>query len=675
MIIESQAHGLNFEHSPPDRLRDLIENPLKLVFPDSTEPKDHADKTTGASNAARPIKAQPWNFKYSNGVEITMFDLRQSHQHGNLQEVQRRKLQKKSPDLLAVATHNVEINTGFRGLSIRSRRIFDRDVRGSLYGYSDNHLNRTVIHPSVYFLVDCYPTLGIPKALGHIMWDLESFKDYCHCISQNLEEIFDPWRLGFLSSTCCRILICGNTGVGKSTLLNRVFGIEMTQENSDQRGSHNINEAFESDQHPGIIIHDSEGFQTGNSNEVSAFKNFLKARSGNLLNQDNLHVIWLCIDTDTDRPVQSALANVLQEVVEIAPQTPVMIVGTKKDKFILLNQHRQDAATLLSDREAMFRRRFEVEPDTASFWPALRTNFAFVSQDDPESIKTLINLTRGFFSSPEVSEAMCAAQVPDVDAKIEQAVEKTLTFLKATITAAGAGLGTGVISAATTPTISKILCKEIAQGCFGLPEAILDDINTVLARVVWSNLGPFMAQALSQTFVIWGGALCLTCTTVVGGIPLALGAPLLEAPVAARMIFKCACDLILILDQGFRETGKTINRQKIESIAAAYNKSKVSIQKDGTLVLMLRKNVVHERINELVPRISRQAYEAHAKGSLFKYRQGLRDILFRYRLGESQAGHLGLDNDSLIGMSSTAQSATHLSEDENDMKQFKGEDI
>lgn len=102
----------------------------------------------------------------------------------------------------------------------------------------------------------------------------------------------------------------------------------------------------------------------------------------------------LCIDTDTDRPVQSALASVLKEVASIAPMTPIVIVGTKKDKFLRLHKLESSLemaenspvgsllaeAELLLERQAMFKRQFENSKDTSSFWSRLDVKFAFVSK-------------------------------------------------------------------------------------------------------------------------------------------------------------------------------------------------------------------------------------------------------------------------------------------------------
>ncbi|KAK2774827.1 peptidoglycan binding domain protein [Colletotrichum kahawae] len=252
-----------------------------------------------------------------------------------------------------------------------------------------------------------------------------------------------------------------------------------------------------------------------------------------------------------------------------------------------------------------------------------------------------------------------------------QAIEKTLKLLRATVAAAEIGLGTGVVSAMTTPTISKLLCQEIAHGSFGIPKASIGDINDVLSGVVWRNLAPFMAMSLSQSFIIWGGAICLTCTTVVGGIPLALGAPLLEAPAAVRMILKCACDLILILDQAFGQHGKGVTKENIKAVAAIYLKSKVKIMKDGVEIEKSRKRAVHGAVNDLVPWFSKRAFEAYSRKTLPKYREGLRDILREYRFQPGVITELDLDDDLTLGKNSISSLSLAISEDDEDMTLFK----
>ncbi|KZL82982.1 peptidoglycan binding domain protein [Colletotrichum incanum] len=697
MLDESRELGLVLEYNPRPQLKDLIQDPLKLAFP-SPPP---LDVVAGPNELAEP---QSWTYRYSNGVKITMYDLRRSHRHGNLQTVLHNKLKKQG---LRRATHNVQLNRSVLGslTTLGKRQVFNTGESEGLQGYSMSSRDGTIIHPSVYFLLDTYPMLGIKEALQGLDEQLKSFKKRCMVYVSNGEVIpSDPWVRDILPEhSTCRILICGNTGVGKSTLLNKVFGFPMTQENSDQRGEHNIEDGFESDHHPGIIIHDSEGFQAGNKKEVAVFKKFLKKRADSKDIRDQLHAIWygtapvpnmLCIDTDTDRPVQSALANVLREVTKNAPDTPLVIVGTKKDKFIKLRQldtestkAHNDETELLLAREALFRSKFETESDTADIWPQLNAKFAFVSRYDQESIKELIHKTMGSFSDNVTSEAMIAAQIPDVDAKLNQAVEKTLRLLRTAVNTASLGAGSGITSFVATPSISRHLCYEIAHGCFGMSTAKVDEINSVLSHLVWANLSSFMAQTLGQFSVIWGGIAFLTATTVVGSIPLIVGAPLFEAPAAARMVIKCACDLILILDQAFQEGGKNASREKIERATAIYTKSSVPVTEGNAQVLKSRRRLVHQDINKLIPLVSTLAMEALRKRSatvalgayrhksISEYRDGVREILLKYRT--SGAESTGLDNSDVMSIGSdTLYSESvffDIPEDKEEMKQFLGE--
>jgi predicted GTPase len=90
-----------------------------------------------------------------------------------------------------------------------------------------------------------------------------------------------------------RILVCGKTGVGKSTLINKVFGVEMTDESlSYDQGVHDINVAFESPKHPGLLIHDSRGWQAGSDTELDLIAKFLRHRAFQEDPAEALHVIW-----------------------------------------------------------------------------------------------------------------------------------------------------------------------------------------------------------------------------------------------------------------------------------------------------------------------------------------------------------------------------------------------
>lgn len=88
----------------------------------------------------------------------------------------------------------------------------------------------TIIHPSVYQLLDeCLHVGSHKKAWDH----RENTEKWRPKILHQSNDLVNP---GFWSNQetleiddlkSLRILVCGDTGVGKSTLINRVFGVEV----------------------------------------------------------------------------------------------------------------------------------------------------------------------------------------------------------------------------------------------------------------------------------------------------------------------------------------------------------------------------------------------------------------------------------------------------------------
>ncbi|KAK7046006.1 hypothetical protein VNI00_007001 [Paramarasmius palmivorus] len=56
---------------------------------------------------------------------------------------------------------------------------------------------------------------------------------------------------------------------------------------------------------PGFVFHDSRGMEAGSIHEAEDLKRFMKDRSQESFDKQ-LHVIWYCLSTDTDRPLCDA---------------------------------------------------------------------------------------------------------------------------------------------------------------------------------------------------------------------------------------------------------------------------------------------------------------------------------------------------------------------------------
>jgi hypothetical protein len=148
--------------------------------------------------------------------------------------------------------HAVQINSGpaLRSLFSAPRQVFNSK---GLVGYLDNSESLilwcdgisclmlttlsyleapcgTIIHPSVYFVCDVYDRVGLAGDLNSYFEGLNDFRQSCfhkHVVQGN--AYMDPWRatlsdIGGPELKNCRVLVCGRAGVGKSTLINKVFG-------------------------------------------------------------------------------------------------------------------------------------------------------------------------------------------------------------------------------------------------------------------------------------------------------------------------------------------------------------------------------------------------------------------------------------------------------------------
>ncbi|KAJ6526136.1 hypothetical protein DFH09DRAFT_1046275 [Mycena vulgaris] len=144
-----------------------------------------------------------------------------------------------------------------------------------------------------------------------------------------------------------RILVIGRANAGKTTLLKKVchsienpeifdpkgnrIGAEVV-EGSIGRGLHDIDNQLIFKSNPQYIFHDSRGFESGSLEETNKVKSFIAQRAGRNTLAGQLHAIWYCLATDTNRPLLKADEDFFGT--DVTGKVPVIAILTKCDAVV-----------------------------------------------------------------------------------------------------------------------------------------------------------------------------------------------------------------------------------------------------------------------------------------------------------------------------------------------------
>ncbi|KAG6376538.1 hypothetical protein JVT61DRAFT_2532 [Boletus reticuloceps] len=132
-----------------------------------------------------------------------------------------------------------------------------------------------------------------------------------------------------------RLLIIGNSGVGKSSLLHKVFGVEGVHTSEAKRGIADIDREFISLTNERFVVHDSLGFESGDEGNMKIVKDFVARRKAMPHLKDQLHAIWLCLETPYagGRLLEGGVDMFLQRRANILGEIPLVVVLTKVDQL------------------------------------------------------------------------------------------------------------------------------------------------------------------------------------------------------------------------------------------------------------------------------------------------------------------------------------------------------
>jgi len=492
-----------------------------------------------------------------NGIEVAMWDLRESHQ----------------TEQYRLRINVAKFVVGNVGFEEKPRRVFDQD---QLLGYRRDESTGAFIHPSVYMLQDYYPHLRLGQRLGCFEKQLQAQREQ---YGFRFTEAKQPWPrqedVLHYALNHARILVCGENGIGKSTLINKVFGINIddvrdhvTTISHGQHGEHDIDFPITHPDQKHIIIHDSRGFQPGLSkadgekNEVQKVYDFLQFRLQHERLEERLHVIWYCVDISKYRFVDDADTDLFKVIDANNSEVPIVLVLTKKDGFknaivgdeigkqmsqmkpgLDMTKVYADAAQKAEDavlqRTTEFRQRFVGITKSHLIGPIV------TAEGDEDCFDALLRATLQDVNE-RVSALIIAGQKRNVHVKRQSAIKTGMDLFRT-------GTRTSMIPIPLTTTVAQFTCGSLICKR-GLQAFGYDNVNRDLVwATVRNNWDGSLAALAGQVTV---AAACIATILVFPpSIILGLASDTIVSAATvtrqARVLVFCIVDVVLTLDKAF----------------------------------------------------------------------------------------------------------------------------
>ena len=131
------------------------------------------------------------------------------------------------------------------------------------------------------------------------------------------------------------ILVIGDSGVGKSTLINAVLGEEIAESGFGEKGTTKELKVYESDVLDFRII-DTVGFEPSFFKRMGAI-NAVKKWSKNAIKEgkenSDINVIWFCVEGTSSKLFPEAIKS-LSKATSIYPSVPIIVVITRNIQMV-----------------------------------------------------------------------------------------------------------------------------------------------------------------------------------------------------------------------------------------------------------------------------------------------------------------------------------------------------
>lgn len=328
-------------------------------------------------------------------------------------------------------------------------------------------------------------------------------------IEDRLEEQFDN-EMAQVSRP--NLMIVGGTGVGKSSLINLIFGKSIAKVGTGQPVTRGC-ERYEDPKVP-LVIFDTEGYEVSEG-KISA-GNFrekiipeIKQRKNKALNEQ-IHLIWYCLSVANHRITDFDLDNL--RLITDQLDIPVAVVLTQCDAEPVDEQGNGETSQI-------FRQVLRENGMTCEVFETCANN----PNHDPElklDLEKLIDWSSTSLSNDSLRQSFVAAQIASLQAKRSEAMNIIMTY--SATTAASAGFNPIPMSDALLIVPQQIAMAASLAKIYGI-DSMGEIAVSMLKGQIISLMGRQLAASLTKLIPVLGQFINAGVAGVItGGLGLAL---------------------------------------------------------------------------------------------------------------------------------------------------------
>mgnify|MGYP000918797117 FL=1 len=185
------------------------------------------------------------------------------------------------------------------------------------------------------------------------------------------------------------VLVIGNSGVGKSTLINSVLGDEKAKTGYGSSGTTDKLEIYESEEVAFRII-DTVGFEPSlvkGWKAINAVKKWSKESAKNGKEDSEINVIWFCVESTSSKLFPKTIKD-LSKATAMWETVPIVVVITKSYSVPERTQNIEMVSNAFAKQKRYSKNLKHIVPVVASTYTLNDTAFAA-----PEGITELIDVT------------------------------------------------------------------------------------------------------------------------------------------------------------------------------------------------------------------------------------------------------------------------------------------